>query len=115
MIGRGWGGVKGGGRLVSLVGFLTFSSTTRLYRGRVPRLTSGSFTCCHTRDRAGRPRFLSQQIAWVDKNRREEVHVVRMVERRESLCVYVRVGQREDVELKWTNPEPRECFFLWSV
>ena len=23
-----------------------------LYRGRVPRLTSNNFTCCHTRDRA---------------------------------------------------------------
>ena len=31
-----------------LVGFLTSSSTTRLYRGRVPRLTSDNFTCCHT-------------------------------------------------------------------
>ena len=40
---------------VCLVGFLTSSSTTRLYRGRVPRLTSDNFTCCHTRDRAGRP------------------------------------------------------------
>ena len=38
---------------VSLVGFLTSSSTTRLYCGRVPRLTSDisdNFTCCHTRD-----------------------------------------------------------------
>ena len=35
-----------------LFGFLTSSSTTRLYRGRVPRLTSHNFTCCHTRDRA---------------------------------------------------------------
>ena len=30
------------------VGFLTSSSTTRLYRGRVPRLPSVNFTCCHT-------------------------------------------------------------------
>ena len=30
----------------------TSSSTTRLYRGRAPRLTSGNFKCCHTRDRA---------------------------------------------------------------
>ena len=36
-----------------LVGFLTSSSTTRLYRGQVPRLTSDNFTCCHTRDRVG--------------------------------------------------------------
>ena len=40
---------------VCLVGFLTSSSTSRLYRKRVPRLTSGNFTYCHTRDRAGRP------------------------------------------------------------
>ena len=40
---------------VCLVGFSTSSSTTRLYRGRAPRLTSANFTCCHTRDRAGRP------------------------------------------------------------
>ena len=32
-----------------LVGFLT-SSTTRLYRGRVPRLTSDNFTCCPTHE-----------------------------------------------------------------
>ena len=42
-------------RFVCLVGFLTSSSASRLYRGRVPRLTSDNFTCCHTRDRAGRP------------------------------------------------------------
>ena len=40
---------------VCLFGLITSSSTTRLYRGRVPRLTSSNFTCCHTRDRAGRP------------------------------------------------------------
>ena len=40
---------------VWLFGFLTSLSTTRRYRGRVPRLTSDNFTCCHTRDRAGRP------------------------------------------------------------
>ena len=34
---------------VYLVGFLKSSSPTRLYRGRVPRLTSDNFTCCHTR------------------------------------------------------------------
>ena len=32
---------------VWLVGFLTSSSTTRLYRERVPR-QSPNFTCCHT-------------------------------------------------------------------
>ena len=30
------------------------SSATRLCRGRVPRLVSDNFTCCPTRDRAGR-------------------------------------------------------------
>ena len=44
--------------LVCLVGFLTSSTTTKLYRGRVPRLTSDNFTCCHTRDRARRPWLL---------------------------------------------------------
>ena len=34
-----------------LVGFLMSSSTIRLYRGRVPRLTSDNFTRCHTWDR----------------------------------------------------------------
>ena len=34
-----------------MFGFLTSSSATGLYRGRVPRLTPGNFTCCHTRDR----------------------------------------------------------------
>ena len=43
-----------------LVGFLTSSSTTRLYRGRAPRLTSDNLKSCHTRDRAGRPWLLSQ-------------------------------------------------------
>ena len=47
------------GLFVWLVGFLTSSWTTRLDRGRIPRLTSGNFTCCQTRDRAGRPRLLS--------------------------------------------------------
>ena len=32
------------------------------YRGRVPRLTSTNFMCCHTRDRAGRPWLLSQPV-----------------------------------------------------
>ena len=38
-----------------LVDCLTSSSTTTLYRGRVPRLTTNNFTCGYTRDRAGRP------------------------------------------------------------
>ena len=33
---------------VCLVGFLTSSSTTRLSREWVPRLTSGNFKCCYT-------------------------------------------------------------------
>ena len=47
---------------VWLVGFLTSSLTTRLYRGRVPRLTSDNFMCNHTRDSAGRPWLLSQPV-----------------------------------------------------
>ena len=35
--------------------FLMPLSITRLYRGRVPRLTSDNFTCCHIRDRAEKP------------------------------------------------------------
>ena len=45
-----------------MFGFLTSSSTTRLYRGWVPRLTSGKLTCCHTRDRTGRRWLLSQPV-----------------------------------------------------
>ena len=37
-----------------LAGVLMSSSTLRLYRGRVPRLTSDNFRF-HTRDTAGRP------------------------------------------------------------
>ena len=33
---------------VGLSGFLTSSSATRLYRGRVPKLTSDNLTSCHT-------------------------------------------------------------------
>ena len=49
---------------VCLFDFLTSSSATRIYPGRVPRLTSGNFTCCHTRDIAGRPWLLSQPVTW---------------------------------------------------
>ena len=45
---------------VCLFGFLTSSSTTRLYRGPAPRQSVWQFTCCHTWDRAGRPWLLSQ-------------------------------------------------------
>ena len=34
--------------LVCLVRFLTSTSASRLSRGRVPRLVSDNFTCCHT-------------------------------------------------------------------
>ena len=37
--------IKGDCLFVWLVGFLMSSSTTRLYRGRVPELTSDNFTC----------------------------------------------------------------------
>ena len=46
---------------VCLFGFLTSSSTTRLYRGRFPRLTFDNFKCCHTRDKAGRSYLL---LSW---------------------------------------------------
>ena len=36
-----------------LFGFLTSSSTTRLFRGRVSRLTPDNFTCCHTETERG--------------------------------------------------------------
>ena len=45
-----------------LFGVLTSSSTTRLNRGRVLRLTSDNFKCCHTPDSAGRPWILSQPL-----------------------------------------------------
>ena len=35
-------------RFVCLVGLLTSSATTRLYRGRAPRQRLTIFTCCHT-------------------------------------------------------------------
>ena len=35
--------------VVCLFEFLTSSSTTRLYRGRAQRLSSGNFKGCHTR------------------------------------------------------------------
>ena len=34
----------------------------KLYRRRVPRLTSDNLTCYHTRDRKGRPWLLSQPV-----------------------------------------------------
>ena len=39
--------------VVCLFGFLTSSSATRLSHGRVPRLTSDNFTCCHTETEQG--------------------------------------------------------------
>ena len=45
-----------------LVGFFTSWSATRLFRERVPRLTSDNFTCCHTRDKAWRPWLRSQPV-----------------------------------------------------
>ena len=46
--------------------FLTSSSTTMLYRGRVPRLRSDNFMCCYTLDRAGRPWLQSQPSHYTD-------------------------------------------------
>ena len=50
------------GCLFCLFDFLTSSTTTRLYCGRIPRLKSDNFICCHIRDPAGRPWLLSQPI-----------------------------------------------------
>ena len=44
------------------VGFLTSSSTTRLYCRWAPRLTSDNHKCCHTQDRVGRPWLLSRPV-----------------------------------------------------
>ena len=45
----------GNGLEACLFEFLTSLSTTKLYRERVPRLTSDNFACRHTRHRVGRP------------------------------------------------------------
>ena len=43
-------------------GFLTSSSATKPSRKWASRLMSDIFTCCHTRDREGRPWLLSQPV-----------------------------------------------------
>ena len=43
-------GLRKKNEFICLFGFLTSSSTTGLYRGQVPRLTSDNVTYCHTRD-----------------------------------------------------------------
>ena len=55
-----------------LFGFLTSSSTTRVYRGRVQRLTSDNFTCCHTRDslQSGLSIILGQGLTGKQRNDR---------------------------------------------
>ena len=52
--------------LFSLVGFLTSSSTTRLYRGRVPKLTSDNCTCCHTETERGYQDFCLSRSHYTD-------------------------------------------------
>ena len=49
-----------------LVVFLKFSSATRLSRGRVPRLTSDNFTCCHTETKRGDHFFCLSQSHYTD-------------------------------------------------
>ena len=44
-----------------LFGFLTSSSSTMLYRGPTLRLTSETFTCCHTETECGDPDFCFSQ------------------------------------------------------
>ena len=51
-----------------LFGFLTSSSSNRLYRRRFPRLMSNSFTCCHKRDRVGDHDFCLSQSDYTDIN-----------------------------------------------
>ena len=38
---------------ICLFGFSTSSSAARIYRGRIPRLTSDNFTCCLTEAEQG--------------------------------------------------------------
>ena len=52
--------------IVCLVGFLTPSSSTRLYHGRIPRLTSDNFTCCHTETKRGDHDFCLSQSHYTD-------------------------------------------------
>ena len=75
-----------------MFGFLTSSSATRLYRGRVPRLTSDNFTCCHTRDRAGRPRLLSEGSGppGTTGDESSNSHMLNLIKKKRScrLCIH---------------------------
>ena len=57
-----WGRKQMEALFVCMFGFVRSLPPTRLYHRRVSRLTSDNFTCCHTRDRAGRPWLLSQLV-----------------------------------------------------
>ena len=46
--------------------FLNASSASKLYRGWVLRMTSDNFTCCHTRDGAGRHDFCLTHSHYTD-------------------------------------------------
>ena len=51
---------------VWLVGFLTSSSATRLYRKWVPRLTSDNFMCCHIETERGDHDFSLSRSHYTD-------------------------------------------------
>ena len=63
--------------LVCLFGFLTSSSTTRLYRGRVPRLKSDNFMCCHplgkAETRKKRKNITQKRKEEIKKKKRENI------------------------------------------
>ena len=55
-------------------GFLTSSSATRLYRGRVPRLTPDNFTCSHTETERG-DRLLSQPVIQQQLQQQQKINL----------------------------------------
>ena len=63
--------------VICLLGFFTSSSTTRLCRGRVPRLTSDNFTCCHTETERGDHDFCLSRTHYTDTDptSREQVAI----------------------------------------
>ena len=68
-----WIKIRKGDFFVCLFCFLTSSSTTRLCRGRVPRLTSDNFTCCHTETERGDHDFCLSRLhyTYTDPTSRE--------------------------------------------
>ena len=50
----------------TMFGFLTFSSSTKLYRGRVPRMKSDNFMCRHTETGRGDHEFHLSRSHYTD-------------------------------------------------